>query len=74
MLSFAILLLMWVIDGIGGVFGGSAAAIATYVAVFTHFSDMTRGIIDSKDIVYFLSVIVGALFLTVLSVESRRWR
>jgi ABC-2 type transport system permease protein len=73
-LSFAALLMLWVIDGVGGVFGGSVSAITNYLAVFTHFTDMTRGIIDSKDVVYFLSVIVGALFLTIRSIESRRWR
>ncbi|HLG51348.1 MAG TPA: ABC transporter permease [Chloroflexota bacterium] len=73
-LSFAILLLLWVIDGLGSLVGGVVGSIATYLAVFTHFSDMTRGIVDTKDVVYFLTVIVGALFFTTWSVETRRWR
>jgi ABC-2 type transport system permease protein len=73
-LSFAILLLLWVIDGLGSLVGGIVGSIATYLAVFTHFSDMTRGIVDTKDVVYFLTVIVGALFFTTWSVETRRWR
>jgi hypothetical protein len=35
---------------------------------------MVRGVIDTSDIVFFLSVIVVALFLTQRSVESARWR
>ena len=35
---------------------------------------MVKGVIDSKDIVYFVSVIALALFLTHRSVESIRWR
>jgi ABC-2 type transport system permease protein len=73
-LAFAFLLALWVIDGIGGVFGGTVSEITNYLAVYTHFTDMTRGIIDTKDVVYFLSFIVGALFLAVRSIESRRWR
>ncbi len=73
-LSFAILLLLWVIDGLGSLVGGIVGSIATYLAVFTHFSDMTRGIVDTKDVVYFLTVIIGALFFTTWSVETRRWR
>jgi ABC-2 type transport system permease protein len=73
-LAFAALLILWVIDGIGGLAGGTVSQITNYVAVYTHFSDMTRGIIDTKDVVYFLSLIVGALFLTTRSLESRRWR
>jgi ABC-2 type transport system permease protein len=72
--SFAALLILWVIDGIGGVIGGTTGQITSYLAVYTHFTDMTRGIIDTKDVVYFLSLIVGALFLSTRSIESRRWR
>jgi ABC-2 type transport system permease protein len=73
-LAFAFLLILWVVDGVGGLIGGTVGQITNYVAVYTHFSDMTRGIIDTKDVVYFLSLIVGALFLTTRSLESRRWR
>jgi ABC-2 type transport system permease protein len=73
-LAFAALLILWVIDGIGGLVGGTVGAVTNYVAVYTHFTDMTRGIIATNDVVYFLSLIVGAMFLTTLSLESRRWR
>lgn len=73
-LSFAILLILWVIDGVGGIFGGVTGSIATYLAVYTHFSDMTRGIVDTRDVVYFITMIVAALFLTIRSMETRRWR
>jgi ABC-2 type transport system permease protein len=72
--SIAVLLVLFVIDGIGSIFGGAFGSIATYLAVYTHFSDMTLGIIDTKDVVYFLTVIVAALFLTQRSLETRRWR
>lgn len=73
-LSFATLLILWVIDAVSGIFGGTAGSLTSYLAVYSHFSDMTRGIVDTKDVVYFLTMIVGALFLTVRSVETRRWR
>jgi len=73
-LSFAALLILWVIDGLGGIFGGVVGSVTSYIAVYTHFIDMTQGVVDTKDIVYFLSLIFGALFLATLSVESRRWR
>lgn len=73
-LSFAILLILWVIDGIGGLAGGVVGQITSYLGVNPHVNDMTRGIIDTKDVLYFLSIIAGALFLTTRSIESRRWR
>jgi len=39
-----------------------------------HFSTMVRGVIDTADVVFFLSAILLALFLTQRSVESARWR
>jgi ABC-2 type transport system permease protein len=33
-----------------------------------------KGVIDTKDLVYYLSVIAFALFLTLRSLESKRWR
>lgn len=72
--TFAALLMLWVIDGVGSLIGGTFGQVATYLAVYTHFSDLTRGIVDSKDVAYFLSMMVGALFLTARSLETRRWR
>jgi ABC-type transport system involved in multi-copper enzyme maturation permease subunit len=45
-----------------------------YVSVPLHFSnDFSRGLVDSRHIVLYSSVAVGCLFLTVRSLESRRW-
>ena len=73
-MSFAIFIVIWVIDGIGGQATGTVAAIVGYISLFAHFGDMSRGIIDTKDVLYFLSVIAIALFLATRSIESRRWR
>lgn len=41
---------------------------------YTHYVSMYRGVIDTSDIVYFLSAVVFFLFLNTRSVESRRWK
>lgn len=48
--------------------------VLRYVSITEHFGELVKGLIDTKDLVYFLSVIVAALFLTHRSVESLRWR
>lgn len=73
-LSFVVLLVLWVIDGLSGVVGGGSTSILSYVALYSHFTDMTRGIISARDVTYFVSFTLAALFLTVRSIESRRWR
>jgi ABC-2 type transport system permease protein len=44
------------------------------ISITKHFEDFPRGVIDSSHVVFFLSVVVVALFLTYLSLQSRRWR
>lgn len=46
--------------------------ILSYLGLGTHFQSIGRGVIDSRDIIYYLSVIGFFLFLNQLSVESRR--
>lgn len=52
----------------------SLAPIVEYVSLDTHFSNIAKGVIDSRDIIYYLSLIVACLFLAVQSLDSRRWR
>ncbi len=44
-----------------------------YLGLGTHFESMGRGVIDSRDIVYYLSVIGVFLYLNVNTVENRSW-
>ena len=54
--------------------GGVAGDIIGEIGMTTHFYDFARGVIDTKHIVYYLSVIGFFLFLSVRALESRRWR
>jgi ABC-2 type transport system permease protein len=71
---FGALLLLYVISWPAETGGGSWSGLLRYLSLPEHFAEMVRGIISTKDIVYFLSVIAVALFLTQRSVESVRWR
>jgi ABC-2 type transport system permease protein len=73
-LAFVILLVLWVIDGLSSSLGGTLGDAVREVALYPHFSDLTRGLINSKDIVYFLSLIVFGVFLSTTALEARRWR
>jgi len=69
-----ILLLLYVISWPAETAGETMGAVLRYLSLTEHFAEMVKGVIDTKDVVYFLSVIVLALFLTQRSVESLRWR
>lgn len=68
------LLLLYVISWPADTAGGFLGAFLKHLSLMEHFGEMVKGIIDTKDLVYFASVIVLALFLTQRSVESIRWR
>jgi ABC-2 type transport system permease protein len=44
------------------------------LSISAHLSEFTKGVIDSRDVIYYLSVIAFCLFLTTRSLEARRWR
>jgi len=69
-----ILLLLYVISWPAETAGESMGAVLRYLSLTEHFGEMVKGIIDTRDVVYFLSVIALSLFLTQRSVESLRWR
>ena len=51
----------------------SVAPLLRYLGLGAHFSSIGRGVIDSRDILYYLSVIVFFLYLNQLAVAGRRW-
>ena len=71
---FGALLLLYVISWPAETGGGSFSSLLRYLSLPEHFATMVRGIISTKDIIYFLSVVAVALFLTQRAVESVRWR
>jgi ABC-2 type transport system permease protein len=46
----------------------------SFLGLGSHFDSVSRGVIDSRDLLYYLSVIVFFLFLNVRSLESRKWK
>ena len=74
MVAFAVFLMLWVINWIGSLAGPNVQAILNYMSIIDHFDDFTRGVIDTKHLVYYLSFITFGLFLTMRSVDTARWK
>lgn len=53
---------------------GGWATFFQWISLDYHFRSMARGVIDTRDLVYFATVIGIALMLAFRSLESRRWR
>ena len=74
MATFAVFLMLWVINWVGPFTGSAAQAVLDYLSITSHLDDFTRGIIDTQHVVYYVSFIAFGLFLTARSVDSERWR
>lgn len=74
-LSFGMLLLIWLVSGLGALLGDTTLGqIISYVSFMDHYDRLVRGLIDTKDLVYFFSSLIFMLFLTHRVVESTRWK
>jgi ABC-2 type transport system permease protein len=72
--TFAVCLLLWVLSWMSDLGQSTVSKVIAYCSVLTHFEPFSKGIIDSKDVVFYLSFIFFGLFLTKRSLESLRWR
>src|SRR5262245_10031622 len=68
------LLVLYTIGWLGETVQGPWGSLVKYVSITDHFQELLKGLIDTKDIVYFVTLLVVSLFLTHRSVESVRWR
>ena len=72
--AIGILLALFFADLAWGSIGGTASTVIGELSIKSHFDDFERGVIDTKHVVYYLSVIAFFLFLSIRALESRRWR
>lgn len=73
--TLAVILLLWMISFAAQNMSGAFGSVMKYLDLSEHFySTFYAGIIQLKDIVYYLSVLALALMLGTVSVETRRWR
>ena len=73
-LTFGALLLFWILNWAAYSASGMWKDVLNYLSLFQHFDDMTRGTLDTKDVVYYASFAFFGLFLTHSVIQSRRWR
>ena len=74
LLAFGALLMLWLIVWSASFAGPTAAKVLQYLSIIQHLQDFQRGVIDTSDVVFYLSFIFFSLFVTTRVLESRRWR
>ncbi|MBM3269317.1 MAG: ABC transporter permease subunit [Candidatus Sericytochromatia bacterium] len=74
LVAFVISLIIWLLPAVGSVFGSPISEAFQYMSIISHLENMARGVVDSSDIIYYVSVIGTALLITVKSVNVYHWR
>jgi ABC-2 type transport system permease protein len=72
--TFAVCLMLWVLDWVTGYETATWARVLAYMSVITHFESFAKGVFNTKDAIFYASLIFLGLFLTTRSMESLRWR
>jgi ABC-2 type transport system permease protein len=72
-IGFVFVFVLFMLDKILIYVPESLASIVEFLGIDYHFSNIARGVIDTRDAMYFLSLIGFMLYLTVLSLGRRKW-
>jgi len=73
--SFGLLIGFWLIGAMAQSTGETATdSVLHYLSVTEHLDNFIKGLIDTRDITYFVSMILLGLFLTHRVLESHRWK
>ncbi|NLY74612.1 MAG: ABC transporter permease [Firmicutes bacterium] len=72
--GFGILLSYWLLGWVGNSMGGKWGEIIGNLSLLSYYQDFNKGVIDTKNIIFYLSNIGVFLFLTIRHMEARRWR
>jgi ABC-2 type transport system permease protein len=72
--GFGAALILWLLSWATAYGNADWAQVLSYLSIVSHVDTFTRGVIDTKDLVYYCSMIFLGLFLTSRSLESIRWR
>ena len=73
-LTFGFSLFMWVIGWGAQAAGSTTGQVLQYLSIVEHLERLLKGIVDTSDLVYYLSFILFSLFLCHRVLDSNRWR
>ena len=71
--SFLIVFALFMLDKVLFYLPGSLATPLEYISIDYHFSNIARGVIDTRDVIYYLSAIGIALVMGSIVLQKRRW-
>ena len=72
--TFGVLLIFWILGWSADYAGGSIGRVLQFLSILEHNDSFSKGVLDTKDLLYYVNFTALALFLTLRSLEARRWK
>jgi ABC-2 type transport system permease protein len=72
--TFFVVLLLWLLSWSTANDTGVLSQVLNYLSIVTHFDNFAKGVVETKDLVFYFSMIFFSLFITSRAMESLRWR
>lgn len=73
-ISFGAILMFWLIGWAETFASPVLGKVLSHVSLLEHFESFSKGMIDTRDVIYYINFNVLFLFMTMRSLESKRWR
>ena len=73
--SFGTIMVLWLVDVLANNADSTTGkAVLTYLSIISHLDDFMKGVLSTSHIIFYMSLMLVALFLTYRSIDSLRWR
>ncbi len=73
-ITFGVILVLWLIESFSAGATGIFKDLMSYLSVIGHLDDFIKGVIDTSNVIFYLTFAFVGLFLTYRSLESMRWK
>jgi ABC-2 type transport system permease protein len=74
LITFGVILVLWLVDSFANSAQGAVRDVLSYLSVISHLDDFIKGVIDTANVIFYLTFAFVGLFLTYRSLESLRWK
>ena len=74
LITFGVILVLWLVDSFAGSLQGAVRDVLSYLSVISHLDDFIKGVVDTANVIFYVTFAFVGLFLTYRSLESLRWK
>ncbi|MBI4865859.1 MAG: ABC transporter permease subunit [Candidatus Wallbacteria bacterium] len=73
-LGVGLIVMLYLMEMAKSWFGDKASAVVEYISIYRPQQDMLQGLLNSKDVFFYVSFMVLTIFASIRMLEANRWR